>query len=129
MARRSSSHPTELELEILKILWRDGPAPVRQVRDALAGTRDLAYTTVMTMMSIMTKKQYLRRTKGRNGYVYRACIDRESTERTMLRDLVDRVFDGSPSAVMLHLLETADLDAGELQRLRALLDQDREEEK
>jgi predicted transcriptional regulator len=129
MARRSSSHPTELELEILKILWRDGPAPVRQVRDALAGTRDLAYTTVMTMMSIMTKKQYLRRSKGRSGYVYRPCIDRESTERTMLRDLVDRVFDGSPSAVMLHLLETADLDAGELQRLRALLDQDWEEEK
>ncbi len=121
MARPASKHPTELELEILKILWRDGPASVRQVRDALAGFRDLAYTSVMTIMTIMTKKGYLRRSRSEDGYVYRARITQESTTRRMLRDLVDRAFEGSAAALMLNLLETSDIDADELKRLRELL--------
>ncbi len=121
MARSASRHPTELELEILKILWRDGPSNVRHVRDALVAFRDLAYTSVMTMMTIMAKKGYLKRRKGEGGYVYRAAISAESTTRGMLRDLVDRAFDGSAAALMVNLLETRDLDAGELRQLRELI--------
>jgi len=121
MARSASRHPTELELEILKILWRDGPSNVRHVRDALAGFRDLAYTSVMTIMTIMARKGYVKRKKAEGGYVYRAAISAESTTRGMLRDLVDRAFDGSAAALMVNLLETGDLDAEELRRLRELI--------
>ena len=111
MARPASTHPTELEMEILKILWRDGPSHVRHVRDDLVGFRDLAYTSVMTIMTIMVEKGYLQRVKQDNYFVYRARITRESTTRGMLRDLVERAFDGSAAAAMVNLLETSDLDA------------------
>jgi BlaI family penicillinase repressor len=123
MARPASRHPTELELEILKILWRDGPSSVRHVREALTGFRDLAYTSVMTIMTIMTRKRYLRRSKAEGGYVYRARITQESTTGRMLRDLVNRAFDGSAAALMLNLLETNEIDAHELKRLRELINE------
>lgn len=129
MARPASRHPTELELEILKILWRDGPSSVRHVREALTGFRDLAYTSVMTIMTIMTKKEYLRRSKAESGYVYRARITQASTTRGMLRDLVDRAFDGSAAALMLNLLETGDVGADELQRLRELINEKAKEKR
>lgn len=122
MARRASRHPTELELEILKVLWRAGPASVRQVRDALVPFRDLAYTSVMTIMTIMTRKGYLRRNKAGGSYVYKAAIKEQKASRGMLQDIVDRVFAGSAVAVMQHLLETADLDADELAQLREIVD-------
>ncbi len=128
MARPASKYPTELELEILKVLWRDGPLTVRGVRDALAGFRDLAYTSVMTIMTIMTKKGYLRRTKTEGGYIYRPRIKEQSTTRRMLRDLMDRAFDGSAAALMLNLLETADIDPDELKRLRDLINKKSQEQ-
>lgn len=121
MARRPSRHPTELELEILKISWCQGPATVRQVRDQLNKLRPLAYTSVMTVMNIMVKKGYLQRSKQGVSYVYRARISRQTSTRRMLSDLVDRVFDGSASAVMLNLLETADIDQSDLQELHELI--------
>lgn len=121
MARPTSKHPTELELEVLKILWRDGPASVRQVRDALAETRDLAYTSVMTVMNIMANKGYLKRRKDGPVYTYQPSVTEEQTVRDMLGDLVDRAFDGSASAVVLNLLERSDLDEGELKKLRVLI--------
>jgi predicted transcriptional regulator len=121
MARPASKHPTELELAILKVLWRDGPSSVRQVRDALVEFRDLAYTSVMTVMNIMARKKYLRRTKSAAGYVYRAVLTEESAGGSMLDDIVTRVFDGSAVAVMQRLLETADLDADELAQIRQLI--------
>src|SRR5262245_49039555 len=121
MARPISKHPTELELEILKILWRDGSSPVRHVRDALAEFRDLAYTSVMTVLGIMTRKKYVRRTRSGGGYVYTARLSAESASSSMLHDIVDRVFDGSAVAVMQRLIETADLDDAELAEIRQLI--------
>jgi predicted transcriptional regulator len=123
MARPASKHPTELELEILKVLWKNGPATVRAVRDSLAGTRDLAYTSVMTVMNIMTQKGFLKRTKDGQSFVYSPRIGEQATTRKMLGDLVDRLFNGSAAAAMLNLLETSDIDAEELNRLRALLNE------
>ena len=119
MARPASKHPTELELEILKVLWRSGPLAVRQVRDALA--RDLAYTSVMTVMTIMLDKGYLIRRKEGASYVYRPLVTEQATRGQMLEDLVQRAFDGSAAAVMVNLLESADLDDAELSELRSLL--------
>ena len=121
MARPASAHPTELELHILKIVWRDGPATVRQVREALAESRSLAHTSVLTIMNIMVDKSYLRRTMKDGRYVYRARISERATMGKMVRDLVDRVFDGSAVAVVLQLLETSDIDPEELKELHSLI--------
>lgn len=121
MAKKSSRHPTELELEILKVLWEHGPMRVREVRDALAEVRGLAYTSVMTVMNIMTKKGFLTRAKSGNSYVYRAAVKRDATTRKMLGDLVERLYEGSTSAAVLQLLEASDLDAAERERIRSLI--------
>lgn len=121
MSRSPSKHPTELELEILKVLWQLGPATVRQVRDALAPIRDLAYTSVMTVMTIMTGKGYVTRTKDGRTFVYRSVYREEKASRNMLQDVVDRLFGGSTTAVMQHLLETSDLDDEELKQIRSLI--------
>jgi predicted transcriptional regulator len=122
MSRPPASHPTELELEILKIIWRDGPASVRQVRDALAGNRPLAYTSVMTIMTIMTRKKYLRRKKVDGAFTYSAIVAEQATLAGMLKDLIHRVFSGSTTAVMQNLL-TNDLEPEELDRLKKLIDE------
>jgi len=122
MARPASKHPTELELEILKTLWRDGPQPVSRVRDALAGFRELAITSVTTIMNIMVKKGYLRKKKDGGTFVYTARVSESATARRMLKDVVERVFDGSAAAVVAGLLETSDLDDDEISRIRELLD-------
>ena len=121
MSRPASKHPTELELEILQVLWRIGSATVRQVRDELAAVRDLAYTTVMTMMTIMAGKGYVARVKDGRRFVYRALYHEQKASQNMLQDIVDRVFGGSTTAVMQHLLETSDLDDDELKQIRSLI--------
>ena len=128
MARPASRYPTELELEILKVLWRESPLHGRGVRDALAEVRPLAYTSVMTIMKIMTEKKYLRRKKSGGGFVYYPRVSEEQVTRGMLGDLVERVFDGSASAVMVKLLENADLDREELKELRKLINHKTREE-
>jgi predicted transcriptional regulator len=116
-----------LELEVLKVLWRSGPASIRQVREELTPTRPLAYTSVQTIMNIMVDKAYLRRDKRLGSYVYRSRIGEHTTRRRMLRDLVNRVFDGSAGAAALHLLEAAEIVPDELAQLRALLDRKAQE--
>ncbi|MBN1343017.1 MAG: BlaI/MecI/CopY family transcriptional regulator [Phycisphaerae bacterium] len=128
MARPASKYPTQLELEILKILWRDGPANVRAVRDALAVSRDLAFTSVTTTMNIMTKKGFLRRSKDGPTWVYHPCVTQRATSRRMLGDLVDRLFDGSTALAMTNLLETSDINREELEKLQAMLIKKTQEE-
>ncbi len=121
MTRPASKHPTDLELEILKILWREPGVPVRRVREGLSGGRDLAYTSVMTVMNIMVDKGYLTRKKDGNGFVYEPKITRESTTRKMLRDTVNRLFDGSVSAAVVHLLDEGELSENEMKELQKLV--------
>ncbi len=123
MAKRGSCHPTPLELEILKVLWRQGPSTVRQVRERLGGRRKLAHTTVMTMMGIMTEKGYLDRCKKGRSYLYTAVAAENQTLSTMLGDVVQRAFDGSTMAAMVHLLQMEQVDEAELAELRKLIRQ------
>lgn len=126
MARSASKHPTELELMILKILWHNGPATVRAVRDAMADQRDLAYNTVMTTMNKMIEKEYLERAKQDGNYVYRPRVNEQATVGDMLRDLVDRAFDGSAMAVMINLLGNSNIE-NEINQLRMLINRKAEE--
>ena len=121
MARKASKFPTELELEILKIIWRGGPCAVRDVRESLTPGRRRAYTSVMTTMNIMVDKSYLQREKDGSAYVYAAAVTRENTLGQMLGDLKDRAFEGSTMALMVSLLEQSDVDPGELKELRQFI--------
>jgi predicted transcriptional regulator len=129
MARPPSGHPTELELRILKILWRQSPWPVRDIRQALADEgREIAHTSVITTLNIMTRKKYLKRTKQRNAFYFEPRVTRRSVSESMLGDLVDRVFDGSATEVMLSLFHSSDLDADELKHLRKLINRSMKEQ-
>ncbi len=124
MARPGSNHPTELELEILKILWRKGPLAVRDVRQELAegpAQRELAHTSVITMLNIMVRKGYLRRKKEGKQFLFTPMVERKSVAGSMVGDLLSRVFDGSPSAMVLNLIENVDLDEDEVDELRRLI--------
>jgi len=121
MARSKSAHPTELELEILKILWEESPLLVREVRARLGADRPLAHSSVITMLNIMHRKGFLRRRKAGKSFLFSPKVKKERVTGGMMGDLLSRVFDGSPTAMVLNLLETADLDATELAELRKLI--------
>ena len=122
MARPASEHPTELELQILKILWEESPLPVRDVRQALASAgRDIAHTSVITTLNTMVDKHYLTRTKQGKSFLFSPRVDRQQVTEGMLGDVVRRVFDGSPTDVMLSLFNCADIDEEELKELRRMI--------
>jgi len=113
-----------LELQILKVLWDVQPMTVREVRESLAADgRDLAHTTVITMLSTMVDKGQIEKLEPTQGKAFRfsPLIQREDVSRGMLGDIVDRVFDGSAEAVMLSLFDVKELDEEELSGLRKLL--------
>lgn len=123
MARPGSEHPTELELEILKVLWGESPLLVREVRarlDEQAG-RTLTHSSVITMLNLMVRKGYVRRRKQGKALLFAPKVEKKNVCAGMVRDLLSRVFDGSPSAMVLNLIETAELDADELAVLRRLI--------
>lgn len=131
MARAESEYPTELELEILKVLWAESPLPVRDVRTKLESEtgRTLAHSSVITMLNIMHRKGFLRRVKDGKAFLFSPKVERQQVTGKMAGDLVSRVFDGSPTALMLNLLETSDLDAEELAELRRLINRKAKEQK
>ena len=123
MARSESEYPTELELEILKVLWEESPLLVRDVRVRLeerAG-RVLAHSSVITMLNIMHRKRYLRRRKDGKSYWFSPRVEKDSVTGQMMTDIASRLFDGSTSAMVLNLLETTDVDADELAEIRRLI--------
>jgi predicted transcriptional regulator len=124
MARPKSEYPTELELQILKVLWRRSPLAVREVREALAEAgRELAHTSVITTLNVMVRKRYLRRSMQGNACLFEPRIDRDEVSHRVLGDVVNRVFDGSIKAVVLGLFDCAELEAADLVELRRLINQ------
>ena len=123
MARPGSDHPTGLELEILKVLWQESPLPVREVRARLEAqaARPLTHSSVITMLNIMVRKKFLQRKKEGKAFQFSPRVEQQSVNGGFVGDLLSRVFDGSPTALVLNLLETTDLDADELAELRRLI--------
>lgn len=112
MVRPKSSYPTPAELEVLQILWVQGPLTVREVMDALP--RERAYTSVMSLLNVMTDKKLVTRQPEGRAFRYTARFRAEQTQRRVLRDLLNRVFQGSASALVARLLEQARPTAQEL---------------
>ena len=124
MARPAAEQPTELELQILKILWGKSPQLVRDIRDELAKLgRDIAHTSVITTLNTMVKKRIVMRRREGNAFLFSPRITREQVSRSVLGDIVNRVFDGSAKAVLLGVFEQNDINRGELKELRKLIDQ------
>ncbi len=131
MPRTESEYPTELELEILKVLWKESPLPVREVRARLEAEADrpLAHSSVITMLNIMHRKGFLRRKKQGKSFLFSPKVKKASVSQGILGDLLSRVFDDSPSSMVLNLLEAAELDSDELSELRKLINRKAKEKK
>jgi BlaI family transcriptional regulator, penicillinase repressor len=121
MARPASMHPTDGELEILRILWAEGPASLSDVCTALRQQRDVATTTVATMLRIMREKGLVRRQGTGRGATWTALATHQKTARGMVGKLVDGLFDGSADRLVTHLIEGGQLSEQELSRLRKLI--------
>jgi predicted transcriptional regulator len=113
--------PTASELEILHVLWERGPSTVREVHQALSDKRPIGYTSVLKLMQIMTAKGTLRRNEEQRAHVYEAVQPAEKTKRQLALDVLQRVFDGSASQLMMHALADRKASKEEVDELRRLL--------
>jgi predicted transcriptional regulator len=120
MARRKSEHLTPLELEIMHVLWETGPANVQTVQQNLK--RELAYTTVQTMLNILHRKGKVKRTLKDRAYFYKPSVSREKVISKQIADVVDRLFGGSAESLVMSLLETKHLTPEKLARLQKLVE-------
>lgn len=123
MPRKRSPTLTDTELRLMNVLWEKGRAPVGEVLDALPGRRRPAYNSVLTLMRILERKGYVGHDKAGRAFVYYPKIDRADVRRNVLRYLLDRFFDDSPTLLVLNVLEDERVDRRELEQLRKLIDE------
>ena len=122
MNQEPPQKPTVSELEILRVLWARGPSTVREVHEQLSEKKALGYTTVLKLLQIMTAKGTVRRNEEQRAHVYEACQPATETKRQLVGDVLQRVFEGSASELMIHALEGRRTSKKELDELRRLLD-------
>ena len=115
--------PTNAEVGILRVLWSRGPSTVREVAKSMG--REEAYTTVLKLMQNMTEKGLVRRDESSRTHVYEAASTREQTQRQLVTDLLDRVFDGSASKLIMEALAATKTSDKELAEIRKLLEKQR----
>jgi predicted transcriptional regulator len=112
---------TELQLDVVRVLWSEGEATVAEVRERLPESRNLATTTVATVLSRLEKQNVVTRRLDGRQYVYRPTVTENQVRRSMVADLVGSLFEGDPAALVSHLVSDAELEDGDLERVRALL--------
>ncbi|TWF32533.1 putative transcriptional regulator [Chitinophaga polysaccharea] len=113
--------PTESELEILSILWEKGPSTVREVHDILSQTKDAGYTTTLKLMQIMHEKELLQRDTSSKTHVYTAAISQQTTQQQLLNKMIDTVFGGSASQLVMQALGQHKSSEEELDKIRQYL--------
>jgi BlaI family transcriptional regulator, penicillinase repressor len=114
--------PTSSELEILHVLWSRGPSTVRDVLESLNRTKDMGYTGVLKLLQIMTAKGLVRRDETQRAHVYQACRPAAQTKRQIATDMLQRVFEGSASQLLMHALDGHRASPEEIVELRRVLD-------
>ena len=121
MKERPHARPTKAELEILQALWKRGPSTVRQVHEEIG--RNTGYTTVLKLMQILNEKGLVEREEAGRAHVYKALVSEKSTMSDFMRELVTRVFDGSPSRLVMQALGVGKTSREELAKIRTLIDE------
>jgi predicted transcriptional regulator len=114
---------TEVELELMNVIWEIGECTVKDVQTALAKERDLAYTSVATIMKILEQKGALKSLKRERAHVYHSVVSRDEYEAMTLRHLATHVFRGDPTSMVARLLDESNLSQAEVQAIRKLLEE------
>ncbi len=122
MPRPPSSQPTDVELQILRILWEHGDSTVREIHNQLSLTKDTIYSTAVKMLGIMLGKGLVTRDESVRPQIYSAAKTRKSTQRRMLNDLISKVYDGSTASLIQQALSSKRTSKKELAEIRRLLD-------
>lgn len=128
MARRRSPTLTDVEARIMTVLWDKERATVGEVVTVLKSKYDAAYSTIQTILRILEAKGYVKHEKSGRAFIYRAVIDQRQARRHALSHLVTRLFDNSPSLLVLNVLEDDQIDPAELEQLRKLIHDKGQEE-
>jgi BlaI family penicillinase repressor len=118
---RSTPMPSNAELEILRILWKDGPSTVRDVHDALSRQRDVGYTTVLKTMQVMAAKRLVTRDESQRSHVYKPAVEEKSVKRRLVSELLDKAFDGSAAQLVMQALSDQRASSEDLEKIRQLL--------
>lgn len=121
MPRKRSPTLTEAELRVMSVLWDEGEASVRDVTDALERKHGLAYTTVLTVLRVLTDKKYVAAKAVGRAHVFRPLIDRNEARATALKQMLGSFFGGSTEALAQHLIENESIDLDRLRTLEAKL--------
>ena len=122
MARPANPHPTDGELEILQVLWDRGPSNLGTICEGLRHNRQVATTTVATMLKVMLGKGLVKRSSAARGYVWAAAISRGRTAAGIVGKVIDGVFAGSAQRLVAHLVESGQLTDAEFDELRQLVE-------
>ena len=123
MPRPTSSQPTEVELQILRVLWEHGDSTARQIHNWLLEDRDANYSTTVKMLSVMLDKQMVKRDESVRPQLFRAAMSQKKTQQKMLKDLIRRAYDGSAGSLVLQALASQKATPDELAEIRQLLRQ------
>lgn len=123
MAEKKFAKPTEAELEILQVLWENGPSTVRFINERLNSKRAVGYTTTLKLMQIMHEKGLLKRNTDSRTHIYEAIPDRESIQHNLLDNFVDSVFKGSAMQLVMQALGRHKPSAAELDRIKSLIEE------
>ena len=123
MTEGDRPQPTNSELEILRVLWERGPSTVREVYDELKRAKPVGYTTVLKFMQLMADKGLVRRNEEQRAHIYESVVPRESTQRQLVGDLLDRAFGGSAMQMVMQALSAKRATPAEIEQIRQLLDE------
>ena len=123
MPRPIATRPTDVELQILGILWDLGPSPVREIHQRLEADKGTNYSTTVKMLAVMLDKGLVKRDENAQPHVYRAAISRKSAGQKMLGEIIDKVYEGSTMSLVLQALSSTQATKQELDSVRRLLDE------
>ncbi len=127
MKKISRVQPTEVELQILRVLWESGPSPVRVIHQQLCAEKETNYSTTVKMLSVMLAKGLVARDEKVSPHIYRPKLSRDNAGKRMVTDLIDKVYDGAAMSLVMQALASAKPTKDELEQMRRLLDQMEEE--
>ena len=123
MPRPASSSPTDTELQILRVLWNQGPCGVGEIHEQLQNAKETNYSTTVKMLSVMLTKGLVRRDESKRPHLYRAVWTRERTGKSLLKTLTKKVYEGSVSSLVLQALSSSNASPEDIDQIRKILEE------